>query len=89
LNKEQIVATLKNHQANFKQLGVVRLALFGSVVRNEATENSDIDLLVTFSRSQVPLGNAVLTALRSVPKEEKQQWDALVTKSTKTKLHIF
>jgi hypothetical protein len=36
LNKEQIITTLKNHQANFKQLGVVRLALFGSVARNEA-----------------------------------------------------
>jgi predicted nucleotidyltransferase len=53
LNKEQIITTLKNHQANFKQLGVVRLALFGSVARNEATENSDIDLLVTFSQQPV------------------------------------
>jgi len=32
---------------------VVRLALFGSVARNEATENSDIDLLVTFSQQPV------------------------------------
>ncbi len=32
---------------------MVRLALFGSVARNEATENSDIDLLVTFSQQPV------------------------------------
>jgi len=28
--------------------GVTRLALFGSTVRNTATENSDIDILVAF-----------------------------------------
>jgi uncharacterized protein len=53
MNKERIVTILKSHQANFKRLGVVRLALFGSVARNEATENSDIDLLVTFSQQPV------------------------------------
>lgn len=31
-----------------QQFGVVRLALFGSTVRNEATENSDVDILVSF-----------------------------------------
>jgi len=28
MSKERIVTILKSHQANFKQLGVVRLALF-------------------------------------------------------------
>ena len=32
-------------QARF---GVIRLALFGSIVRNAATSNSDIDILVAF-----------------------------------------
>ncbi len=50
MNKNQIITTLKTHQSQLKQFGVVRLALFGSVARNEATENSDIDLLVTFTQ---------------------------------------
>ena len=32
-----------------KQFGVVRLALFGSTVRNEAKANSDIDIIVSFN----------------------------------------
>ncbi len=31
-----------------QQFGVVRLALFGSTARDEATENSDVDILVSF-----------------------------------------
>jgi predicted nucleotidyltransferase len=50
MTKTQIITTLKSHQAQFKKLGVVRLAIFGSVARNEATEKSDIDLLVTFTQ---------------------------------------
>ena len=32
-----------------RALGVIRLALFGSVLRNEARPDSDVDLLVQFS----------------------------------------
>ena len=31
-----------------ERFGITRLALFGSTVRNEATSNSDIDIVVTF-----------------------------------------
>lgn len=34
--------------ALMQQFGVTQLALFGSIARDEATENSDIDILVTF-----------------------------------------
>lgn len=33
-----------------KQFGVKHLVLFGSTARDEATENSDIDILVSFDR---------------------------------------
>jgi len=33
-----------------QQFGVRSLSIFGSVARNEATDNSDVDLLVEFSR---------------------------------------
>ncbi|MGD2099127.1 MAG: nucleotidyltransferase domain-containing protein [Desulfobacterales bacterium] len=35
---------------NCKKRGMVSLAVFGSVVRNEWTPQSDIDLLVEFDR---------------------------------------
>jgi hypothetical protein len=44
--RDRILDTLKAHRADLARLGVTTLALFGSVARNEAHENSDIDLLV-------------------------------------------
>lgn len=41
--KSQIVPILQKHQ-------VVKAGLFGSFARNEATEKSDVDLLVEFSK---------------------------------------
>ncbi|MFN7963436.1 MAG: nucleotidyltransferase family protein [Thermoanaerobaculia bacterium] len=35
-----------------RELGVARLALFGSVLRNQATSESDVDLLVEFAPGQ-------------------------------------
>ena len=35
-----------------KEAGVTRSALFGSVVRNEESEDSDIDILVDFPRGK-------------------------------------
>jgi predicted nucleotidyltransferase len=53
-NREEVLQILKEHLLELhEQFAVKSLALFGSVARNEATENSDIDLLVEF---QIPVG---------------------------------
>lgn len=39
---------LKSHQKDLSRLGSRHLAIFGSTARNEATETSDIDILVDF-----------------------------------------
>jgi hypothetical protein len=41
---------LREHRADLERLDVKSLALFGSVVRGEARENSDVDFLVEFSK---------------------------------------
>lgn len=43
---EQILQTLEEHRAKIRGFGVRRLGLFGSAVRGEATESSDLDFLV-------------------------------------------
>jgi uncharacterized protein len=48
MERNRILATLKQHQAVLKELGVRSLALFGSVARNEATPVSDVDIVVEF-----------------------------------------
>ncbi len=50
MNLKTVSLLLKNHQADLRQRGVKSLAVFGSLVRGEATPASDIDLLVEFDR---------------------------------------
>ena len=49
LTRERVIARLKEAEADIRALGVARLALFGSVSRNEARSDSDADLLVQFA----------------------------------------
>ena len=48
---------LKNAEAEIIRLGVSRLALFGSVVRNEARPGSDVDVLVEFDPARKTFDN--------------------------------
>jgi predicted nucleotidyltransferase len=45
-NKEEIFRVLEEHREKLVQLGVRRLGLFGSSVREEATSVSDLDFVV-------------------------------------------
>jgi uncharacterized protein len=46
MNPDQIIATLRAHEAELRTAGVQSLSLLGSVARGEATEASDVDVLV-------------------------------------------
>lgn len=49
MNTEAILRQLLDHKAEItEQFAVERLALFGSAARDEMTEDSDVDLLVSF-----------------------------------------
>jgi len=48
MDREHVIATLREHEAELKSAGIVRLSLFGSVARNEATPQSDVDLMAEF-----------------------------------------
>lgn len=50
MNLKLVSELLKCHQADLFQRGVKSLAVFGSLVRGEETNASDIDLLVEFAR---------------------------------------
>ena len=47
-NREDILSLLSRHQAEIQGFGVLRCGLFGSYVRNDASDNSNIDILVEF-----------------------------------------
>ena len=44
MERAAAIARLKEHEAEFKRLGVQHLYLFGSTVRGEARQDSDVDL---------------------------------------------
>ncbi|XCN72425.1 MAG: nucleotidyltransferase family protein [Candidatus Electrothrix aestuarii] len=59
---ERIQRQKKNIFAIARQHGIVRLRIFGSVIRGEETPQSDIDLLVELEpgRSMLDLGGALI-----------------------------
>ena len=44
--KQEVMAILQENLDNFASFGVTEIGLFGSFVREEQTEQSDVDLLV-------------------------------------------
>lgn len=47
-HKKEVIKILSQNKQKFKAIGVEQIGLFGSVVREENNESSDIDILVTF-----------------------------------------
>lgn len=70
LTRADVEARLFVNRADIFRLGVRRLALFGSVQRNEAHADSDVDVLVEFETGQktfdrlIALGDLLETALQ-------------------------
>lgn len=56
-----VIAILNGHRTELSAMGVKSLKLFGSVVRGEARQESDIDILVEFSR---PIGLLAFVRLK-------------------------
>ena len=49
MNREEVLNILRTHKPTLAdRFGVTELALFGSFARDEATERSDVDVLVEF-----------------------------------------
>ena len=46
MHKDGILAQLRAHEAELKAAGIARLAIFGSVARGDATDSSDVDVLI-------------------------------------------
>lgn len=46
MRRAEAIDRLRKHRAEFVRLGVARMQLFGSIARDEADENSDVDVIV-------------------------------------------
>lgn len=71
--KENIIAVLRSYKPELSKFGVQTIGLFGSYVRNEQSEHSDIDLLVDFEPGKENFDNymAVYDMFENLFKTEK------------------
>jgi predicted nucleotidyltransferase len=57
LHRDSILKALSANRQRLAQYGVSRIGLFGSYVRNQATPNSDIDLIVDIQKDKKTFSN--------------------------------
>ncbi len=56
LNKQDIIAYLATNKSRFmEEYHLVKIGVFGSVAREEQTEDSDIDIIVEFKENTMDL----------------------------------
>ncbi|MGL6338094.1 MAG: nucleotidyltransferase family protein [Waterburya sp.] len=77
--KTDVLNTLKENLDKFAQFHVTKVGLFGSFVRDEQTENSDIDILVDLESSDFFNYCALLDFAESLFGERKVD---VITKSS-------
>ena len=46
MKRDEVIATLRAHESELKAAGVLSLSLFGSFARDEARDDSDVDVVV-------------------------------------------
>ena len=59
LNKEEIFKLLKQHREKLKNYYVIKIGLFGSVLKGNNTNESDIDFIVEFEEGKKNYDNFI------------------------------
>ena len=55
MKRDEAISRLKQHEADLKRLGVEHLYMFGSTVRGEAKDDSDVDLFFDYKKGKLGL----------------------------------
>jgi predicted nucleotidyltransferase len=78
--KEYIIDSIKTYKPQLKKFGIRYIGLFGSYLRNEQSEKSDIDILIDFEPDKENFDNymAVYDIIEKLFKNEKIE---IVTKN--------
>ena len=59
LNKEEIFKILKQHKEKLKKCHVLKIGIFGSVLRGDNTNESDVDFIVEFENGKKNYDNFI------------------------------
>jgi predicted nucleotidyltransferase len=52
MDRDRVLSKLREHEAELRAAGIMTLSLFGSVARGDASDESDVDLMVDFDRAK-------------------------------------
>lgn len=63
MDKDLVIAKLREHEDELRAVGVQTLSLFGSVARGEATEGSDVDVVVQLDLDVMGRGLSYFSSL--------------------------
>ena len=55
MHRDEAISRLRDREAELKRLGVEHLYLFGSTARDDANENSDVDLFFDYQKGKIGL----------------------------------
>ena len=55
IKREDVIAAVRQHEADLRRLGVESLYLFGSTARDEARQDSDVDLFFDYKKGKLGL----------------------------------
>ena len=80
-SREYILNTIRSHKSELAKLGISNIGLFGSYVRGDVSEDSDIDILIEFIAEKESFDNfmAAYDYFEELFKNEKVE---LVTKKS-------
>jgi len=56
-NKDDVLNLIRKNKQKFNNFGVLRIGIFGSFVRGEQAEDSDVDLMVDFEKEKKTFKN--------------------------------
>ncbi|SMP14299.1 hypothetical protein SAMN06265339_1318 [Desulfurobacterium pacificum] len=85
-NLQEAITFLKSRKDHIKKtFGVEEIAIFGSFCRNEQTEKSDIDIIVTFAKGYKTFDN-YMNLKEYLEKLLSRKVDLIVKTATKPKL---
>jgi predicted nucleotidyltransferase len=61
IQKTEILNKLKISKSDLDKFGVIRIGLFGSVIKNESNNDSDVDILIDFNSDSETFENYMNT----------------------------
>ena len=72
MERDRVIALLRAHEPELRAAGVERLSIFGSVAREEAGPNSDVDVLVRLNPDAKRRGFAYFGRLAELRQQLEQ-----------------